>query len=70
MSNCCFCRTPFADLPFLPKMHAICNPQHQVVYPPLANTDLLAVMKRCLDRDPKSRITLQVIPAQRGWQVC
>lgn len=41
-------------------MHAICNPQHQVAYPDLANTDLLNVMKRCLDRDPKTRITLQV----------
>jgi hypothetical protein len=58
----CFwlCRTPFADLPFVPKMHAICNPQHRVNYPELANKDLMDVMWRCLDRDPKSRITLQV----------
>jgi serine/threonine-protein kinase TTK/MPS1 len=54
------CRTPFAELPFLPKMHAICNPQHQVAYPALANTDLMDVMRRCLDRDPKTRISLQV----------
>ncbi|WIA08718.1 hypothetical protein OEZ85_008142 [Tetradesmus obliquus] len=52
-------RTPFAELPFLPKMHAICNPQHQVAYPALANTDLMDVMRRCLDRDPKTRISLQ-----------
>jgi hypothetical protein len=61
--GCCaffLCRTPFADLPFVPKMHAICNPQHRVNYPELANKDLMDVMWRCLDRDPKSRITLQV----------
>ncbi|WIA28772.1 hypothetical protein OEZ86_011304 [Tetradesmus obliquus] len=52
-------RTPFAELPFLPKMHAICNPKHQVAYPALANTDLMDVMRRCLDRDPKTRISLQ-----------
>lgn len=44
----------------MPKMHAICNPQHCITYPELANRDLLDVMKRCLDRDPKARITLQV----------
>lgn len=53
-------RTPFADLPFVPKMHAICNPHHVVSYPDLSNKDLLDVMRRCLDRDPKTRITLQV----------
>jgi len=44
----------------MPKMHAICNPQHCITYPELANRDLLDVMKRCLDRDPKARITLEV----------
>lgn len=59
---CCVapCRTPFADLPFGPKMHAICNAQYRVSYPELANRDLLDVMQRCLDRDPKTRISLQV----------
>lgn len=64
------CRTPFADLPFVPKMHAICNPQHRVSFPELANKDLMHVMQRCLDRDPKTRITLQVRmrgTAQPGW---
>jgi hypothetical protein len=45
----------------VPKMHAICNPYHRVSFPELANKDLMDVMRRCLDRDPKSRITLQVI---------
>jgi serine/threonine-protein kinase TTK/MPS1 len=64
------CRTPFADLPFVPKMHAICNPQHCVSFPELANKDLMHVMQRCLDRDPKTRITLQVGlrgTGQPGW---
>lgn len=60
LTGWCSCRTPFADLPFVPKMHAICNPHHRVSFPELANKDLLDVMRRCLDRDPKSRITLQV----------
>lgn len=49
-------------------MHAICNPQHRVAYPQLANLDLLDVMQRCLDRDPKTRITLQV--GQLARSVC
>lgn len=69
MVVCCavLCRTPFADLPFVPKMHAICNPQHRVSFPELANKDLLHVMQRCLDRDAKTRITLQV-GAEEHWR--
>jgi serine/threonine protein kinase len=67
---CASCRTPFADLPFVPKMHAICNPHHRVTFPELANKDLLDVMTRCLDRDPKSRITLQVGTEGRDCSRC
>lgn len=63
------CRTPFADLPFVPKMHAICNPQHRVAFPELANKDLMHVMQRCLDRDPKTRITLQVRGGGQHWHM-
>ena len=56
-------RTPFADLAFLPKMHAICNPAHVITYPPLSNADLTDVMARCLERNPDKRITLQA----RRW---
>jgi serine/threonine-protein kinase TTK/MPS1 len=41
-------------------MHAICNTDYRVAYPELSNKDLMDVMQRCLDRDPKTRITLQV----------
>jgi len=60
LACCCTRRTPFADLPFVPKMHAICNSDYRVTYPELSNKDLMNVMQRCLDRDPKTRITLQV----------
>lgn len=116
-------RTPFADLAFIPKMHAICEPRHQIRcarlspvesapagpcpvhacpdvsvthamhilstcifrtpgtqlsaictchfviwpsprphhrYPPCSNPDMVDVMQRCLDRDPKTRITMPV----------
>lgn len=53
-----FGRTPFADLPFIQKMHAICNPAHAVAYPFAPGPDVLDVIRRCLDRDPKSRITM------------
>jgi serine/threonine protein kinase len=111
-------RTPFAELPFLQKMHAICEPKyqvgraagpgcsrphharrrrppsrrkgavakgpnitlrrtdprlhpfplpshpapptHQVKYPGSPNPDAVDVIQRCLDRDPKTRISMQV----------
>ncbi|GBF89221.1 serine threonine kinase family [Raphidocelis subcapitata] len=54
-----FGRTPFADLPFIPKMHAICDPRHAIQYPPCSNPDVVDVIRRCLDRDPRTRITMQ-----------
>lgn len=53
-------RTPFADLPFIPKMHAICDGRHQIRFPDCGNADVVDVMKRCLDRSPKTRITMPV----------
>ena len=50
--------TPFAQLPFIQKMHAITDPHHSIQFPPLRNRALLDVIQRCLDRDPKSRITM------------
>ena len=51
-------RTPFAHLPFIQKMHAITNDRYQVEFPPLRNSALLDVIKRCLDRNPRTRITM------------
>lgn len=61
-------RTPFADLPFIPKMNAICNPSHHINFPPCSNPAALDVMKHCLDRNPRTRITMQVcIPQGQCW---
>lgn len=51
-------KTPFAHLPFIQKMHAIIDEKHDIKFPPLANPYLLHVIKRCLVRHPKSRITM------------
>ena len=51
-------RTPFAHLQFIQKMHAIIDENHQIQFPPIRNSYLLDVMKRCLDRNPKTRITM------------
>ncbi|KAL4539201.1 hypothetical protein Ndes2526B_g02541 [Nannochloris sp. 'desiccata'] len=53
-----FGRTPFAHLPFIQKMHAITNDRHQIDYPPMKNAALLDVIQRCLDRNPRSRISM------------
>lgn len=55
--------TPFSHLPFIQKMHAITDPTHTVSFPPVANPHLLNVMQRCLDRNPRTRITMQVCSA-------
>ncbi|QDZ24034.1 dual specificity protein kinase [Chloropicon primus] len=49
-------RTPFSHLQFIQKLHAITDPNHQIEFPSIQNQSLLDVMKRCLDRNPKTRI--------------
>ena len=51
-------KTPFAHLPFIQKMHAIIDENHQIEFPRIRNSYLLDVMQRCLDRNPKMRITM------------
>ncbi len=51
-------KTPFAHLPFIQKMHAIIDENHAISFPPISNPDLLDVIQRCLQRHPKSRITM------------
>ena len=48
--------TPFSHLQFIQKLHAITDPNHQIEFPSIQNQSLLDVMKRCLDRNPKTRI--------------
>ena len=52
--------TPFSALAFIQKMHAITDLQHAVSFPPLRNGPLMDAMRRCLDRNPRTRITMQV----------
>jgi serine/threonine-protein kinase TTK/MPS1 len=52
-------KTPFAHLPFIQKMHAIIDENHEIAFPSLSNPHLLDVIQRCLRRHPKSRITMQ-----------
>ena len=56
-------KTPFADLPFIPKMNAICNPGHKVSYGP-SNPHAIEAMQRCLDRNPTTRITIEELLEQ------
>ena len=51
-------KTPFAHLPFIQKMHAIIDESHGIAFPPISNPELLDVIKRCLQRHPKARITM------------
>jgi len=53
-------RTPFAHLAgLIQKMHAITNAAHAISFPPLRNAALGDAMRRCLDRNAKTRITMQ-----------
>ena len=52
--------TPFARVTNMSqKMMAIINPHHCIAFPPLANRALGDAMERCLNRDPKTRITMK-----------
>jgi len=56
-------RTPFAHLPFIQKMHAITDDRHAVAFPRVpgpagSNAALGDVLRRTLDRNPRTRITI------------
>ena len=55
-------RTPFAALAMVPKMHAITDPAHAISLPDTGNPALADVILRCLDRNPRTRITMQARP--------
>ena len=52
--------TPFSALAFIQKMHAITDPNHRIAIPALRNRALANVIQRCLDRNARTRITMQV----------
>lgn len=50
--------TPFSHLPFIQKLHAITDNSHEISFPAVPNPHAMDVMKRCLDRNPRKRITI------------
>ncbi|XP_023668766.2 dual specificity protein kinase Ttk isoform X1 [Paramormyrops kingsleyae] len=52
-------KTPFQSITNqISKLHAIIDPSHQIDFPDVAEKDLLDVLKRCLVRNPKERISI------------
>eukprot|EP00158_Paraphelidium_tribonemae_P003181 Partr_v1_DN25938_c0_g1_i2_m68724 putative ttk protein kinase len=55
-------KPPFSHLAVIAKLQKIIDPKHPIEYPALdeqaANPFLIAVMKSCLQRDPKKRMTI------------
>ncbi|XP_062848179.1 dual specificity protein kinase Ttk [Trichomycterus rosablanca] len=54
-----FGKTPFQNITNqISKLHAIIDPSHEIDFPDIAEKDLLDVLKRCLVRNPKERISI------------
>ncbi|XP_062394314.1 dual specificity protein kinase Ttk [Sardina pilchardus] len=52
-------KTPFQSITNqFTKLHAIIDPNHEIDFPDIAEKDLLDVLKRCLVRNPKERISI------------
>ncbi|CAJ1061976.1 dual specificity protein kinase Ttk [Xyrichtys novacula] len=52
-------KTPFQSITNqIAKLHAIIDPSHNIEFPDIAEKDLLDVLKRCLVRNPKERISI------------
>nr|XP_034965430.1 dual specificity protein kinase TTK isoform X4 [Zootoca vivipara] len=52
-------RTPFQHITNqIAKLHAIIDPSHEIAFPDIAEKDLHDVLKRCLVRNPKQRISV------------
>ncbi|XP_030123358.4 dual specificity protein kinase TTK [Taeniopygia guttata] len=52
-------RTPFQHITsHINKMHAIVDPNYEIGFPDIAEKDLQDVLKRCLVRNPKERISV------------
>ena len=51
-----YAKTPFHHLTnHLSKIQAIINPRFQIKFADVSNANLMEVMKKCLNREPKSR---------------
>lgn len=52
-------KTPFQDIRNQGMvMAAIANRRHVIPFPPEADLNVISVMKRCLERDPKRRASI------------
>ncbi|XP_020792807.2 dual specificity protein kinase Ttk isoform X2 [Boleophthalmus pectinirostris] len=52
-------KTPFQSITNqIAKLHAIIDPSHKIDFPNISEKDLLDVLKRCLVRNPKERISI------------
>ncbi|KAF3691587.1 Dual specificity protein kinase Ttk [Channa argus] len=52
-------KTPFQSITNqITKLHAIVNPSHMIDFPDISEKDLLDVLKRCLVRSPRERISI------------
>ncbi|XP_007257327.3 dual specificity protein kinase Ttk isoform X1 [Astyanax mexicanus] len=52
-------KTPFQTITNqITKLHAIIDPSHEIDFPDIPEKDLLDVLKRCLIRNPKERISI------------
>uniref|UniRef100_A0AAR2JE65 Protein kinase domain-containing protein n=1 Tax=Pygocentrus nattereri TaxID=42514 RepID=A0AAR2JE65_PYGNA len=52
-------KTPFQHITNqITKLHAIIDPSHEIDFPDIPEKDLLDVLKRCLIRNPKERISI------------
>ncbi|KAJ3387624.1 hypothetical protein HDU84_000658 [Entophlyctis sp. JEL0112] len=49
---------PFASLPVVQKLNAIVDPNYKISFKDIGDPALLEVLKSCLDRDPKKRMTI------------
>lgn len=60
--------TPFSKITgTIQKLHAITDPRHKIVFSPLPNENhaLIDLMSRCLERDPRNRISVKEILAHK-----
>ncbi|KAI2655795.1 Dual specificity protein kinase Ttk [Labeo rohita] len=52
-------KTPFQNITNqISKIHAIIDPSHEIDFPDISEKDLLDVLKRCLVRNPRERISI------------
>ncbi|XP_008275827.1 dual specificity protein kinase Ttk [Stegastes partitus] len=52
-------KTPFQTITNqITKLHAIIDPSHKIEFPDISEKDLLDVLKRCLVRNPRDRISI------------